>query len=119
MASNATRIRDLYLSMNAADSNPIKNFRRTSFPLWQRAVLFSMAYLACAAASTFLSVRNTVFISFWLPGGLYVAVLLLNPRRDWFWLCLATLPASFIFDLLHGTKFILILFSFARTRFKP
>ncbi|MEI9962317.1 MAG: MASE1 domain-containing protein [Limisphaerales bacterium] len=71
-----------------------------------------MAYLACAAASTLLSVRGTVFISFWLPGGLYVAVLLLNPRRDWLWLCLATLPASLTFDLLHGTKFILILFFF-------
>jgi integral membrane sensor domain MASE1 len=71
-------------------------------------MLFSLAYLACAAASTLVSVRGTSYISFWLPGGLYAAVLLLNPRRDWLWLCLATLPANLVFDLIHGTKFILI-----------
>ena len=45
-------------------------------------------------------------VTFWLPGGLYVAVLLLNPTRNWPWLSLGALLANFIFDHFHGTKLL-------------
>jgi PAS domain S-box-containing protein len=78
--------------------------------LWQRMALFSLAYLLCAVLGDLVSVRNTTLVSFWLPGGLFVAVLLLSERRDWCWLVLAVLPANLAFDLLHGTKFVTIIF---------
>src|SRR5262249_3848105 len=54
----------------------------------------------------FLSARDGVYVSFWLPAGLYVAVLLLNESRAWPWLVLAAFPANLLFDLLHGTKLV-------------
>jgi len=37
---------------------------------------------------------------------LYVAVLLMNERRSWPWMVLASLPANLLFDFIHGTKII-------------
>jgi PAS domain S-box-containing protein len=79
-----------------------------SLSLWQKAVLFGTAYLSCAEAGSHLSAQGGTSVSFWLPGGLYLAVLLLNRTRDWPWLALAVLPANLLFDHLHGTKFLVI-----------
>ena len=35
-------------------------------PLWQSAVLFSVAYFVLAEAGGFLSVRDSTYVSFWL-----------------------------------------------------
>ncbi len=87
-----------------------------SASLWRRSVLFSAAYFICAEAGNFLSPRGGTFVSFWLPAGLYLAVLLLNPTRNWPWLALAVLPANLVFDLSHGTSFVVIIcFYFANT----
>jgi integral membrane sensor domain MASE1 len=83
---------------------------RAPLPLWQKAALFSLAYFVCAEASKFLSAPHSPYISFWLPAGLYVAALLLNKTRDWPWLVLAAFPANLAFDLIHGTRFVPILF---------
>src|SRR6266568_3772675 len=102
--------------MNSADSKSAKIFRRMPFPLWQRAVLFSVAYFVFAEAGVFLSVRDSTYVSFWLPAGLYVSVLLLSERRAWPWLVLAAFPANLVFDLFHGTKYVaILLFSCANT----
>ena len=76
---------------------------------WQRAVWFSVAYFLCAEASNYLSPRSLPVRIFWLPAGLYVAVLLLNKTRAWPWLILAALPANLIFDLLQGTPLTVML----------
>ncbi len=89
--------------MDLADS------KSKSLALWQKAVLFAIAYVGCAEAGNYLSPHGGVFITFWLPAGLYLAVLLLNRTRDWPWLVLAILPANIIFDLFYGTKFLMIL----------
>lgn len=70
--------------------------------MWPRCLFFSAAYFGCAEAARFLSARDIPDVSFWLPGGLYVAVLLLSGRRDWPWLALAAVPAHLAFDLLQG-----------------
>jgi PAS domain S-box-containing protein len=75
--------------------------RKWTSSLWQRAVLFGVAYFICAAAGSFLSVRNATYVSFWMPAGLSIAVLLLNKTRDWPWLLLAILPANFVFDFFY------------------
>ena len=85
-------------------------FRLTSLPTWQRAVGFGAAYLLCSETGAYLSVPGSTQISFWLPAGLYLAVLLLNDYRVWPWLVLAGLPANLIFDHFHGTAFIPIFF---------
>ena len=95
--------------MNSANSKFAKIFGRIRLPLWQRAVLFCVAYLACAEAGNFLSLRSFLDVSFWLPAGLYVSVLLLNERRAWPWFVLAAFPGNLVFDLFHGTKFVSIL----------
>ena len=74
---------------------------RTAWPLWQRAVLFSLGYFLCALVGSQLSVPGALNVSFWLPAGLFISVLLRNPTRDWLWLALAVLPASVAFELVH------------------
>ena len=86
-----------------------RTFGGTASPLWLRAVLFGTAYFVCAEVSRYLSVQRMTYVSFWLPSGLYLATLLLNPRRDWPWLILAALPANLAFDLIHGTRLAVIL----------
>jgi PAS domain S-box-containing protein len=71
---------------------------------WQKAAWFGAAYFFCAEAGIYLSARDGALITFWLPAGLSVAVLLLNRTRDWPWFLLAALPANFSFDLLHDPK---------------
>ena len=80
-------------------------------PLWQKAIWFSVAYFLCAEASNYLSPRGFPVRIFWLPAGLYVAVLLLNETRAWPWLVLAALPANLVFDRLQGTP-LPVFFSF-------
>ncbi len=95
--------------MNSADPKFGKIPGRVPLPLWKRAALFSLAYFVFAEAGRFLSVRDSAYVSFWLPAGLYVSVLLLNDRRAWPWLVLGAFPANLIFDLIHGTTFAAIL----------
>jgi signal transduction histidine kinase len=83
--------------------------RRTTLPVWQRALLFGAAYFLVAEAGRFLSVRESTYISFWLPAGLYVAVLLLNQTRTWPWLVLAAFAGNLAFDLMHGTNLVVAL----------
>jgi len=98
----------------ALAGHPSTSSRRAG--LWRQAALFGAAYFLCAEASNLLSVRHGVFMTFWLPAGLYVGVLLLNPTRDWPWLCLAAFPANLAFDLIHGTPLIpILIFYFANT----
>jgi PAS domain S-box-containing protein len=79
--------------------------RKWTSSLWQRTVLFGVAYFICAVAGSFLSVRGATYVSFWMPAGLSIGVLLLSRTRDWPWLLLAILPANFLFDYyFHGTR---------------
>jgi PAS domain S-box-containing protein len=78
-----------------------RGLSRATLPLWQRAGLLCAAFFLCAWLGDFLSPAGGASISYWLPSGLFVAVLLLNPTRDWPWLMLAVLPANIGFDLLH------------------
>jgi PAS domain S-box-containing protein len=75
-----------------------------SHPLWQRAAVFGGAYFFCAEAGSYLSAQGGTSVSFWLPAGLFLAVLLLCRTRDWPWLALAVLPANYLFDILHDPK---------------
>jgi PAS domain S-box-containing protein len=88
----------------ASDDSKLK-----SLSLWQKMVLFGAAYFFCAEAASHLSAQDRTFMSFWLPAGLFLAVLLLNRTRDWPWLVLAGFPANFLFDHFYGTKFPMIL----------
>lgn len=82
--------------------------------LWQRAVLFGVAYFLCAQMGSYLSGRGGAYVSFWMPAGFSIAVLLLNRTRDWPWFILAALFANFLFDSFHGTKVAMIfIFCFA------
>jgi len=89
---------------------------RTRFPLWQKAVLFGMAYFACAEGSRLLSARGSPDMSFWPSSGLYVAVLLLNDYKAWPWLVLAAAAANIPFDMLEGTPaYLIFVFILANT----
>jgi len=72
---------------------------------WQPAVLFGIGFLVLAEASTFLSVPDRTYVSFWLPAGLYISVLLLAERRIWPALVLGAAAGNLAFDLVHGTPF--------------
>jgi integral membrane sensor domain MASE1 len=83
---------------------PRESFRDTAaLPLWLRVGLFGLAFFACAHLGRFLSVRETSYVSFWLPSGLYMGVLLLHQTRAWPRFMLAALAAGLAFDLSLGT----------------
>src|SRR6478736_4534579 len=78
-----------------------------SSPLWLRVILFGLGYFVCAVLGEFLSPRGHTYVSFWLPAGLFVAVLLVHERREWIWLVLGALSANVIFDVLKGVPWYL------------
>jgi len=79
--------------------------RASRLRLGWRAALLALGFLVLAEASTFLSVPDRTFVSFWLPAGLYVAVLLQARSREWPGLVAAAFAGNLAFDLLHGTPF--------------
>ncbi|HTV42423.1 MAG TPA: MASE1 domain-containing protein [Candidatus Sulfotelmatobacter sp.] len=93
--------------MSFSDGN--ESIRKWSFPLWQRAVSFGIAYFFIALGAKHLSQPHWTFVSFWMPAGLSVAVLLLSRTRDWPWFLLAILPANLLFDVLQGTRIPIVL----------
>jgi signal transduction histidine kinase len=95
--------------MSSAALSRASSGGQAGFPAWQRALLFGAAYFLVAEAGRFLSVRDSTYISFWLPAGLYVAVLLMNESRAWPWLVLGAFAGNLAFDLAHGTSFIVTL----------
>ncbi len=95
-------------AVNGTESAGGFSWRTFPVGLWKKAVLFGVAYFLCAEAGTFLSVPGSPYVTFWLPAGLYVAILLLNETRAWPWLILAALPANLAFDLHYGTKLVVI-----------
>jgi PAS domain S-box-containing protein len=70
-------------------------------PLWQKAALFGVAYFACAEVSTFVSAKGSAELSFWVPSGLFLAVLLLNDYKSWPWLVLAATGGHIAFDAVR------------------
>lgn len=72
--------------------------RRLRRPAWAALAVF-VAYFAAACAGWVLS-SNGAFATFWPPTGVFVAALLVAPRRLWPYLVLATLPANLLFNEL-------------------
>jgi len=70
--------------------------------------VFAAAFFLCAWAGEYLSPSTGIYVSFWLPAGLYLGTLLLSERQDWPWLILAAIVANVLFDVFHGTSAILI-----------
>jgi PAS domain S-box-containing protein len=70
--------------------------------VWQKATLFGASYFLCAEAGRYLSSQQVGFAGLWLPAGLYLAVLLLNPTREWGWMVVAAIPGEVAFNLLQG-----------------
>jgi|GEM_PF-841250 len=70
--------------------------------LWVRAAMFGMAYFACAALGSALSLRPGPFVTLWLPSGLFVATLLIHERRHWPIFILVACLANTGFDLSNG-----------------
>jgi PAS domain S-box-containing protein len=82
--------------------------RKWTSSLWQQAVLFGAGFFICAEVGIFLSPERGRYLSFWLPAGLSLGVLLLSPSRDWKWLLLAILPANCLFDYFFRTPLPMI-----------
>lgn len=84
-------------------------------PLWS-ALALALAYVAAAHLSHALSPPEAPFVTFWLPGGCYLAALLLCPTRLWPWLVLAAVAANTVFDHFNGQPLLALPgFSLANT----
>jgi two-component system sensor histidine kinase UhpB len=96
-------------------SELLRLFGPTPLPLWLRAILFAAVYYLCAVVGNFLTpaTAGRTYVIFWLPAGLYVAVLLLHAPRQWGWFIAAALPANLAFDLTKGTPLYLIIAFYA------
>ena len=73
--------------------------------IYIKAVFFAVAYFACAMLGNLLSIQSISFVNFWLPSGLFVAVLLINEKRHWPLLVFAAIIANNCFDLWNGKDF--------------
>jgi signal transduction histidine kinase len=76
--------------------------RPNVFPLWLKVLAVGLAFYAGAEIGRFLSPENSSIVIFWLPGGIYVAALLLNPVRTWPWFILMALLLNLAFGLPLG-----------------
>ncbi len=68
--------------------------RPLSWPLPARLALFALAYVGGAELGHLLSFPGSSFASFWPPGGVYLATLLLTECRSWRYVVLAALAAN-------------------------
>jgi len=66
---------------------------------WARAIVFGLVYFAVALVSSLVSFQSASFPTLWLPSGLLVAVLLLNPIAQWPGYLLAAAFAGLIHSL--------------------
>ncbi|HEX2734929.1 MAG TPA: MASE1 domain-containing protein [Polyangiaceae bacterium] len=66
--------------------------------------------LTCWLGAVFgsLLATSSVYVAFWLPSGIYLAALLITPRRNWPWVCGGAVLGNVAFDLAHGTPPLLI-----------
>lgn len=83
----------------------MNNRSQNRWRLFLAALFFGVATILSAKLGTLLSVSQSTYVSFWLPAGLYLGVLLVNETRDWPWFVLAAITANFLFDSLSGTPF--------------
>lgn len=74
--------------------------------LWLSFLPFGAAFYACAEVGRMLSVPAFSYVSFWLPAGLCVDVLLPDDTRTWPWFLLAGASANSLFDHWSGTPFV-------------
>ncbi len=66
-------------------------------------LLFGAAYMAAAELGHWLSVQGGAFATIWPPAGVYLAALLLTPRKQWPLMIGAAVAANLASDtLLHG-----------------
>ena len=86
---------------------------RLRWPVWQKALAFSLVYFLGARIGQSLLLSNSPTVTFWLPSGIFVATLLLSPPSTWPVYLLAALPANFCFDLLQGRPWHASLLFFA------
>jgi PAS domain S-box-containing protein len=83
----------------------MNNRRPTPWRLWLAALLFGGATILSAKLGVLLSVPQSTYVSFWLPAGIYLGVLLLYETRDWPLFVIAAIVSNFLFDFSSGTAF--------------
>jgi PAS domain S-box-containing protein len=83
------------------DYSPSSGADTMSGPLLSRMALFALFYFLCAEAGNYLTIGQEYFAAFWPASGLYLAVLLINPRKTWWIFLLAGYPANILSDLVH------------------
>ena len=72
----------------------------TEVPLWLKAMVVALVYLAAAEVGNALSVQNQ-FSTFWPPAGVLLVLLVLVEPREWPVLLLAAGAANVSSDLVH------------------
>jgi len=89
-------------------------FGKPSPGVWRKMMCLCAGYFVSACLGSFLSRGGGTMVSYWLPGGLFVAALLLNDTRDWPWLMLSIIPANALFEVVHDpppvNAFVILLF---------
>jgi MASE1 len=65
-------------------------------------VLVAAAYFGAAMLGRRLSLVPGQFVAFWLPSGVYLAVLLRSRMRDWPLLVAGAVAGNVAFDFWHG-----------------
>ncbi|MFA5117270.1 MAG: MASE1 domain-containing protein [Candidatus Omnitrophota bacterium] len=66
--------------------------------------LFQIGYFLSALSGRFISLHSAGFVNFWIPSGLFLAVLLKTGSKRWSWVALAAFSANLLFDLYSGQE---------------
>ena len=72
-------------------------------PSWITVLAFAAGFFLTAELGRVVSLKGTSYVSFWLPAGLYMGILLVHHPRYWPIFIQAVLPVNLLFDLRHGT----------------
>src|SRR5262245_16442661 len=90
----------------SAEPRPLGARGRSMLALWQarpkllHLVLFFAVYLLGCGFAELVGIVPGTNVTIWPPGGLFIATLLVAPRRTWGWWALVGLPAELGAQLL-------------------
>ncbi|MDO8950301.1 MAG: MASE1 domain-containing protein [Actinomycetota bacterium] len=77
----------------------------TEAPLWLKAIVVAVAFLAAAELGNALSVQQQ-FSTFWPPSGVLLVLLAFANPREWPWLLVAAASANIGSDLMHDRALV-------------
>jgi PAS domain S-box-containing protein len=114
MTHDGSTRHDMASTEDATKSPSNRGF--STLPAWVHALGLAAGFFLLGWLGARLSIRPHAFVTVWFPSGLYLAALLLHPRRQWPMLVAGGMLGNVAFDLVNGqTAFTSLFFCIANS----